>query len=769
MASRGGHSGIYDSFRDGTHRHDNNKVDTSQQGLNAVKVQKERQKEWARPGRVFSRNITRGGYSRSSFPGFTQEFRIVKDNRSKQKEVGETLPDASHNRNSDNGHVVSNVGDRSSTEKLNVNGYGAAQGDNGTKSAAQAHDKETKTSLVQKLEQSEGTQRTSVGSHAVSGKSSQNRVVTVASGKNNFGGELCCSSSDPIHVPSPGSKSAGTYGAIKREVGVVGTRQRPSDSTAKNASTSDSLVKVPSAPKDNPSKELQSGPSTVSLRNSRSNLPVPLSSRPSHHVSHSKVSTHLEWKPKSISPSSINHEVTATPPSVPSPVGDGNKAEVAALSKKLSQANVSHEYVIIPEHIRIPDSERTHLIFGSFESEIEPKASATASYDIVTKDDSSDHSPSSLTAVDSITSPDVIPNDKKDNVGSCTPLPQSESAVSVSEHQKLLAENMETHSPGVVGEYEINEIISSKVTHSQPIQHQDATQDFKAYGMSFVTKVVDGELAQNIAYPSEAMCLHPANAHQIPASAAAQSVAQMYPQQFHPQHPNILPYRHVFSSQYGSPMVVPNYSSNPAFPQLPHTSTFLVMPNGASQLAANGLKYGPSHQYKQVFQGTPTGYGGYANPNGYTVSNGVISSTGGIEDANMSKYKDNSLYAPNPQAETTDAWVQGQREIPNVPSGPFYNMVGQPVSPHAAYLAPHNGHAAFSPAPSHPAHLQYTGFPQALHPTSMTMVQNPQGMVHQPGASPLAGNLGLEMAPGSQVGGFQQNQFGHLGWAPQSF
>jgi hypothetical protein len=94
-------------------------------------------------------------------------------------------------------------------------------------------------------------------------------------------------------------------------------------------------------------------------------------------------------------------------------------------------------------------------------------------------------------------------------------------------------------------------------------------------------------------------------------------------------------------------------------------------------------------------------------------------------------------------------------------------MVGQPVSPHAAYLPPHSGHTAFNPAPSHPAHLQYPSFAHALHPTSMTMVQNPQAMVHQPGAPPLAGNLGLDMAamvPGSQVGAFQQNQ-----WTTQSF
>jgi hypothetical protein len=111
-------------------------------------------------------------------------------------------------------------------------------------------------------------------------------------------------------------------------------------------------------------------------------------------------------------------------------------------------------------------------------------------------------------------------------------------------------------------------------------------------------------------------------------------------------------------------------------------------------------------------------------------------------------------------------------EIPNMPAAPFYNVMGQPMSPHAAYLPSQNGHAAFTPAPPHPAHLQYQGFPHTLQPTSMTMVQIPQAMVHQPVAPQLAGNLGLDMAamaPGSQVGAFQQNQLGHFGWLPPTY
>jgi hypothetical protein len=190
----------------------------------------------------------------------------------------------------------------SSTEKLaalhsvtgNGNVHGAAQVDNCIKIAAQAHDKGA--SNVRKLEQSGGMQTTLVGSHAVLGKDIQKKVVTVVSGKNSFSGELCCSSSDPIHVPSPGSKSARNFGAIKREVGVVGAKQRPSDKSGTNTSTSNSLVEVASVLKDNPSNGQQSGGS--SSKNSRINLALPSSSRPfpssqyhhkpQNHVSHTK-------------------------------------------------------------------------------------------------------------------------------------------------------------------------------------------------------------------------------------------------------------------------------------------------------------------------------------------------------------------------------------------------------------------------------------------------------------------------------------------------
>lgn len=66
-------------------------------------------------------------------------------------------------------------------------------------------------------------------------------------------------------------------------------------------------------------------------------------------------------------------------------------------------------------------------------------------------------------------------------------------------------------------------------------------------------------------------------------------------------------------------------------------------------MTAGGMKYAAS-QYKPVPAGSPTAYGNYANPTGFTISPpGSVGGATGLEDASRIKYKDNNLYVPNPQ------------------------------------------------------------------------------------------------------------------------
>lgn len=64
--------------------------------------------------------------------------------------------------------------------------------------------------------------------------------ATVASASSAVG--VYSSSTDPVHVPSPDSRSSGAVGAIRREVGVVGVRRHSSDNSLKQSSVPNSSI-----------------------------------------------------------------------------------------------------------------------------------------------------------------------------------------------------------------------------------------------------------------------------------------------------------------------------------------------------------------------------------------------------------------------------------------------------------------------------------------------------------------------------------------------
>lgn len=77
----------------------------------------------------------------------------------------------------------------------------------------------------------------------------------------------------------------------------------------------------------------------------------------------------MEWKPKpSPKLGTVSHDVNeTTAPSCANVSSGSDREELAGLSEKLSQVNFfGDEHVIIPEHLRVPETEWTQLIFGSF-------------------------------------------------------------------------------------------------------------------------------------------------------------------------------------------------------------------------------------------------------------------------------------------------------------------------------------------------------------------------------------------------------------------
>lgn len=128
-------------------------------------------------------------------------------------------------------------------------------------------------------------------------------------------------------------------------------------------------------------------------------------------------------------------------------------------------------------------------------------------------------------------------------------------------------------------------------------------------------------------------------------------LAQIYPQVHVSHYANLMPYRQFISPVYVPPMAVPaGYSSNPAYPHPSNGNSYLMMPGpgGSSHLPASSLKYG-IQQFKPVPTGSPTGFGNFTSPNGYTINAPGVGSATGLEESSRLKYKDGNLYVPNPQ------------------------------------------------------------------------------------------------------------------------
>ncbi|KAF9596532.1 hypothetical protein IFM89_012263 [Coptis chinensis] len=60
--------------------------------------------------------------------------------------------------------------------------------------------------------------------------------------------------------------------------------------------------------------------------------------------------------------------------------------------------------------------------------------------------------------------------------------------------------------------------------------------------------------------------------------------------------------------------------------------------------------YSNNLAYPHPSNGTPTGFGSYSNPAGYTLNaQGTVGGATGLDDSTRMKYKDGNIYVPNPQ------------------------------------------------------------------------------------------------------------------------
>ncbi|XP_030969136.1 GBF-interacting protein 1-like isoform X2 [Quercus lobata] len=733
------------------------------------------------------RNVRRGGYTRKSVPGI--KFRVVRDNRVNRNVDREVKPALPQCTTSTNEQVISNVSEKgslgTSSSQKSSGGRSSSRTLNGPTESYPRHAQDANSSdtygkgvLGEKRASTPNaraptpnarasTPNASSRLHAVKPNNSQPSPATLASSSSAVG--VYSSSTDPVHVPSPDSRSSGPVGAIKREVGVVGVRRQSSENSVKQSSVPSSSFSNSILGKDGSSAESFRPLNAISRTDQLSqatttdsvmpSMPVnrPLlnnqySSRPHQLVGHQKVSQH-KWKPKSSQKSAVsNPGVIGTPTKSVSPPAEKSKdleSEAAKLQDKLSRAHIyENQNVIIAQHIRVPETDRCQLTFGSIGTEFDSSMNLASGLQAVgtTEELNGEAAASLLVSAPESSGEDVsggktaeLLDDQVRNSGSDSPA----SGVAV-EHQ--LSDKKESTSPQNLENYADIGLVrenSPSYAPSESQQHQDPPElpGFSAYDPQtgydltpyFRPSTMDETVrGQGLPSPQEALSSHTANS--IPASTIAMvqqqqqpPVAQMYPQ-FHVSHfANLMPYHRQFPPPvYVSPMAMPGYSSNPAYPHPSNGSSYLLMPGGSSHLNANSLKYG-IQQFKPVPAGSPTGFGNFTNPTGYAINApGVVGGATGLDDSSRIKYKDGNLYVPNPQAEPSEIWIQNPRELPGMQSTPYYNMPGQ--SPHGAYMPSHTGHASFNAAAAQSSHMQFPA------------------------------------APGAQVGAYQQPQLGHLNW-----
>ncbi|KAL1811332.1 hypothetical protein DCAR_0623383 [Daucus carota subsp. sativus] len=735
-------------------------------------------------------SVSGKGIIRNSLPDAkaSREFRVVRDNRTNHKPSSKIKPPLQSQISSNELEVPkfankSSLNVTSNEQKQTVVRH-LTKSSNGT---TETQPRQPRVVQINNKKESLEDNRSAVIKPVtqIQTKSTNDSHLSATLSNNSVAG-VYSSSSDPVHVPSPDSRPAANIGAIKREVGAVGVRRLSTEVSPKGSSPQSNSFPNTHLGRDGPSRDSYRSSASLSKSSHPSQAPVNDSTlknipvnRPSvnnqqvnrQHQSggHQKVSSHSnkEWKPKSTQKQSTGPGVIGTPSKSASPPADALKNLETESTQLPSHVDISdNENVIIAPHIRVSATDRFRVTFGSVGTEFEPSRNPgfeavkvaeeplidpSGSVSVATPDSSGDESSGSKQ--------EDLRDENVRNSGSSSP-----ASAAVSEQQ--LTSRIESSGPQDIdkgAEVELVRNNSQSHTPSQSQPHQDPSQlpIFSSYDPQsmydipyFRSSVDETARVQSLQFPQEAISSHTVN--NIPSSTVAMvqqpQLAQMYPQVHLSHYANMMPYRQFLSPVYVPPMAVPaGYTSNPSYPHPSSGNSYLLMPGGSSHLPGSGVKYG-IQQFKPVPTGSPTGFGNFTNPNGYPINAPTVSATG-LEDSSRLKYKDVNLYVPNPQAETSEIWMN-PRDLPTMQSGSYYNMTGQ--TPHAAYLPSHTSHASFNAA-AQSSHIQFPGMYHTPQPAGIPSQHHPA----------VGGNVGVGLAaggPAAQVNAFQQPQLGHMNW-----
>ncbi|KAK4267245.1 hypothetical protein QN277_024051 [Acacia crassicarpa] len=727
-------------------------------------------------------NVRRKNNSQNTLPGTSRGFHVVRDNRGNRMTY-KGVKHPSLERTSNNEQLILNSSEKGSSQASNgpyLHARHSQAASNGMDRISAGKEKQGATLNVPRRVQPNKPNNVHPNSSTL--------ATSSAVGVYSF-------STDPVHVPSTNSRSPGAVGAIRRDVGAVGVWRHSSENSVKQSSNPSSIANSLKRKDGTSTTSFQSYGAiskseqfsqTTATKTSFNGMSVGRPSSNNHFNSrphqqpegHQRVSQpSKEWKPKSSQKLRSNPGVIGTPKK-PDENFKEVKSDTEKLQDELSQLSMfDSQNVIIAKQIRVPETDRCQLTFGTIGAELDSSRHQHIFQSRGTTEKSNKQSPSSLSVPALESSDDVSGGKQVDLQEDHIRTSGSESPASGTASEQQLPDHKESLSPQNLGNYVDVGLVqdNSSESHQQQVQDSQDIPGFSAYDpptgydISYFRPTMDETVrSQSLPSSQEGLNTHAGSsitASTIPMVQQPPPVAQMYPQVHVSHFANVMPYRQYLSPVYVPPMAVPGYSSNPPYPHPSNGNSYLLMPGGGSHLNANSLKYG-LQQFKHVPSGSPTGFGNFTSSAGYAMNApGVIGGATALEDSSRIKYKDNSLYVPNPQAETSEIWIQNPRELPGMQSTPYYNMPGQTA--HASYIPSHAGHAtSFNAAVAQSSNMQYPGMYHHHHapPQPAAAIASPH---HHLGPA-MANNLGVGVAaaaPGAQVGAYQQPQLGHLNWA----
>ncbi|KAK9734464.1 hypothetical protein RND81_04G141600 [Saponaria officinalis] len=757
-----------DTFHEVRKRRDKKKESSDYSGQVETRIHNDHTSQGPKFHSNFNGRSRRGGYTRRD-AGISREFRVVRDNRVNQRSTRETESSTQVTLSSTSQR---NVPERSAHAASNNHRLSGGRHVQNLNSGSDFRPKEAQESNCNTIKEHRDENTTEPGSQVSVTKQNETHSQSGSPASSTVG--VYASASDPVHVPSPDSRSP-AVGAIRREIGVVGGRRQSSESGPKQ-SHQQRVSNLNSVLGTSTTTQSSRHIATVSRSDQNHGTAVEsvmINSAGSRFGNHFGNRFHQqpagqkgafsskEWKPKTnkkpnvSSPGVIGSPVKSA--SIQTEASKNLETETDELQDKLQQINIHDtQKVIIAHNIRVPEFDRCRLTFGSIGIEadgIENPSAAFQAADVVEVADS-------VEPVEASPSKNQINvfDDQARTSASGSPAGESSDNPSPVHNDSAGVPNTENYANMSL----VHNSSSFTTSKSEELQESIELPNFSAYDpqpvydMPYFRPSVD-DAVRGTVMPSnqEGLSSHAVNI--VPNSSVAMlqqqtPITQMYPQVHLSHFANVMPYRQFIPPMYVPPMV-PGYSGNPAYPHLSNGSSYVLMPGGGSHVPANGLKYG-IQQFKPFPAGSPTGFSSLVSPTGYAMNApGVIGGPTSLDDSSRLKYKDNNLYVPNPQAETSDVWIQNQREHPGMQSSPYFNMQGQSV--HPAYMQSLGAHPSFNAAAPPSSQMQFPG----MYPPQPTGIPN--------GHHLAPSNIGVgvaQPAPGPQVGAYQQPQMNHLNW-----